>query len=732
MKTMASVKLADARDAALVGRKASNLGELIRTGFDVPAGVVLPATIEDADVPAAAAEALAHLRGDRFAVRSSAIAEDLAEASFAGQYHTLLNVPREGVGEAVRACRDSASAQRVVAYREAKEIAGSPSGVAVIVQEMVDAEVAGVALSADPITGARDRIVVSAVKGLGESLVSGQATGDEWSIESGKATWHAASERAIDGDTALRVAAVAKSVAKHFGVPQDVEWAVDREGHLFLLQARPMTALPEEVRWESPDDGSYVRNYRLGEWFFEPLTPLFADWAVKRLEARVWEVTHQLYGFPLPDRSHVLVNGWYFQGLDWLPRSRLRLAGTLLRCLLQTGAWRSRRRMALMMPPNVEFAVRAHHEEFRRRVQPVHRQLVEKCSQLASAAAPEELVELVDRLADDAGEYFWYIGVVGGYAWKSELKLAQFCRRYLAGSDLASHQELLLACREPEAASHAVVSLDWYRPLSIENGASDVGDERRARHERLLVRRQAAESAAHAALAPQPKLLRRFEALLSVAMEFAAIREEQVSELTLAWPVFRLALRRLGEELVRRKVVAAADEIYFLTREEVIAASGDLTGTARARRETWKGQRHLAPPLKLGPEHPLWAQLMDDHVDSFRASTGTRGEELVRGMPSSPGVARGRVRVVTGPEGFNTFRAGEVLVAQTTTPGWTPLFARAAAVVTDVGSVMAHASLVAREYGIPAVVGSGDATRKLRDGMLVTVDGSAGVVLEAN
>jgi pyruvate,water dikinase len=101
-------------------------------------------------------------------------------------------------------------------------------------------------------------------------------------------------------------------------------------------------------------------------------------------------------------------------------------------------------------------------------------------------------------------------------------------------------------------------------------------------------------------------------------------------------------------------------------------------------------------------------------------------------MPSSPGVARGPVRVVTGPEGFDGFQAGEVLVAQTTTPGWTPLFARAAAVVTDVGSVMAHASLVAREYGLPAVVGTGEATRKLRDGMLVTVDGSAGVVLEGN
>jgi pyruvate,water dikinase len=124
-------------------------------------------------------------------------------------------------------------------------------------------------------------------------------------------------------------------------------------------------------------------------------------------------------------------------------------------------------------------------------------------------------------------------------------------------------------------------------------------------------------------------------------------------------------------------------------------------------------------------------RMMDDHVETFRARGQAGGVELLRGMPSSPGIAQGRVRVVTGPETFENFEKGEVLVAQATTPGWTPLFARAAAVVTDTGSVMAHASLVAREYGIPAVVGTGEATQKLRDGMLVTVDGSAGVVLQA-
>ncbi|MGZ3674284.1 MAG: PEP-utilizing enzyme, partial [Ktedonobacterales bacterium] len=101
---------------------------------------------------------------------------------------------------------------------------------------------------------------------------------------------------------------------------------------------------------------------------------------------------------------------------------------------------------------------------------------------------------------------------------------------------------------------------------------------------------------------------------------------------------------------------------------------------------------------------------------------------ILRGMPASPGRATGAVRVVRGPEDFERFLPGEVLVAQVTAPAWTPLFARAAAVVTDGGSLAAHASLVAREYGIPAVVGASDATARLRDGQRVTVDGSAGLV----
>jgi pyruvate,water dikinase len=384
----------------------------------------------------------------------------------------------------------------------------------------------------------------------------------------------------------------------------------------------------------------------------------------------------------------------------------------------------------MFIPPMALFSVRPHYQEYRLRFEPEHRRLVASCRERASVADAEELVTIVDRLADDAGEYDFYIGVVGGFAWKWEVKLARFCNRHLAGSGLTSHQELLLACRPPAAEPQHVTSLDWYRLDLAAMTPPEPAADRQARHSRLLSRRHEAESAARSALGGRSKLLRRFEGLLSVAREFAAIREEQVAGFTAGWPVMALSVRRLGEDLVRRKVLTEAAQVHFLTRGELIAAAGDLSSAADARRSEWEQQRRLSPPLTLGPESVLFRRMMDDSVDAFRSPREASGEEVLRGMPCSPGVARGRVRVVSGPEAFDTFEAGEVLVAQTTTPGWTPLFARAAAVVTDVGSVMAHASLVAREFGIPAVVGTGDATQKLRNGMLVTVDGSAGVVLE--
>lgn len=207
-----------------------------------------------------------------------------------------------------------------------------------------------------------------------------------------------------------------------------------------------------------------------------------------------------------------------------------------------------------------------------------------------------------------------------------------------------------------------------------------------------------------------------------------------MASFTLGWPLMRRALLRLGEILLEREVLSAADDIFFLTQAELLEAlasgapKGSLAPMVVERRALWQRQCRLAPPLVLGAMTPMAKRVFARSENLFRSTEEVFVKDGLSGLPASPGRARGPICVIRTPEEFNRLRPGDVLVAPATTPAWTPLFARAAAVVTDTGSPLAHASLAAREYGIPAVVGTGNATERLREGQVVWVDGNTGVV----
>src|SRR5215204_6242810 len=213
---------------ALVGSKAASLARLTGAGFPVPAGVVVTTAAADRDqaYPQLRAAAAAFGGPDqRFAVRSSATAEDLAGASFAGQYETVLDVRLDELPDAVGRVFDSAASARVAAYRQAHPQAAaadpSGSGMAVLVQVMVPAEAAGVAFTANPLTGARDEVVISAVRGLGERLVAGEAVGDHWVVRGQDAACRDGREGAIAAAQAVAIATLARRVERSFGSPQD-------------------------------------------------------------------------------------------------------------------------------------------------------------------------------------------------------------------------------------------------------------------------------------------------------------------------------------------------------------------------------------------------------------------------------------------------------------------------------------------------------------------------------
>lgn len=744
-------------DAAWAGRKAAVLGGLARTGFTVPEGVVLtvdafeafrvanglaagaaPEDVAAAPLPDGIADAL-RTAIDRFggaplAVRSSAVAEDLPDASFAGQYETVLGVSGpDAVIDAVRRCWASAFSPRVASYRASRGELGAPA-MAILIQRLVAADAAGVAFTADPVSGDRDAVIVSSVRGLGERLVSGESTPDEWVVRGDQVDCRRASEGSIDATQARAVADLARRVEAHAGAPQDIEWAI-AGGTVFLLQARPMTALPAPVDWRPPLPGAWARNLRLGEWLGDPVSPLFESWLLTRLEDRFHEAMRTCVPVPFPRPLHVVVNGWYFYSLGTFPASLRALAWIMLRYFLPSLLVRPRRAV-MLMPQTARFGVELFVHEWRASVLPRHRALVARAEAEVEQLAPDGLLALIDELADDAGDYFWSIMAVAGFAAKAEIPLATLYRRHLHPRIGGSHLWLLrgLFSPSPESLRHAVDGLDWVHPTLGERGGTPAGaEDTAARRARLEAERTTAERQAREALAGEPRLLARFETLLASAQRFQPLREEQVAWFTLGWPVMRRAVRRLGEVLRDRGRLAEADEAFFLTREELVGAlrgadgGRQLGAEATRRRADWERQRRLVPPLIIGEMPPMLQRFLGAAEEAVRMPGGVE-EAGLRGIAASPGRVTGPARVIRAAEEFQRLQPGDVLVAPITTPAWTPLFAKAAAVVTDTGGVGSHSSIVAREYGIPAVVGTGDATRRLRDGELVTVDGAAGFV----
>ena len=726
-------------DRARVGGKAGVLGELAAAGFPIPPGLVVTAGAFNVDGWQRSLEAAAgSLGAPRLAVRSSGAAEDLPDASYAGLYETYLNVPVERLGEAVRRCFAATTSERVSAYH--RRHGDSAAGMAVLVQVMVDPTAAGVAFTAHPVSGDPEQALVTAVPGLGDRLVSGEAVGEEWTVTARNARRSRpipAGGKVLTARQAQAVADLARKIADRYGRPQDIEWAIDREGRLWLLQARPMTAVPEPVSWTAPGPGLWSRNFRLGEWLPVSVTPLFATWLLPVLEEGYLDGMQETVGIRVPFR-YALANGWYYNTPP-IPTPKL----------LSRVLWQGRGRAVRIIynalirvnrnPAAADRAVLSNLDhQWRNNHLPTYRQLVTDAQIEAATATPDRLAGLVGQLGRQAGIYLWYLAIVGGSAWKVEACLTRFCRQHLAQvlpEEKGGTQALLrgLPGTQPVSTAHAVQSVDWYHPVAAEISTADIpltdGDQQ---HTRLAQQRATAEQGCRNALVGRPRLLSQFEELLQVNQRYAVIREEQARDFTLGWPALRACVRRLGEHMVATGAIERVDDVYFCNHEEVTSTlragkSEPIVHLVQERRHLWQRQRNLAAPLTLGQPVRLIGDVIGRAAQEARGEREV-GENVILGHPASAGRATGPVRIIQGPQDFGEFRDGDVLVAKATAPAWTPLFARAAAVITDSGSLAAHASLVAREYGIPAVVATGDATVRLHPGQRVIVDGSAGTV----
>jgi pyruvate,water dikinase len=279
---------------------------------------------------------------------------------------------------------------------------------------------------------------------------------------------------------------------------------------------------------------------------------------------------------------------------------------------------------------------------------------------------------------------------------------------------------------------HTVYNLDFAAPVPADDPAPVIGTLRfylggggtdpTRRQDAAARRREEATARVATRLDPLRRAL--FTGLLRRAQATAPLREDALADVGLAWPQLRRMLRELGRRRVATGVLPQPDDVFWLRRAELLGATEPLTEVVGQRRALWRGQRLVTPPQVL-PQGSWWGKAFGRWLP---ATSVEQSGDTLRGVGASGGQATATARVLAGPADFGRLEPGDVLVASITTPAWTSLFAMASAVVTDIGGPLSHSSIVAREYGIPAVLGTNVATRAIPDGARVRVDGDAGTV----
>jgi len=760
------------------------------------------------------------------AVRSSATAEDLPDLSFAGQQESYLNVRGEGaVLDAVRRCWASLWTARAIGYRAVHGIAPGDVSLAVVVQELAPAEAAGVLFTADPVTGARDRAVISAAWGLGEAVVGGLVTPDSLTVDKesgavldarvadkavmtvrtaeGTRTEPTPRERrrraALGSEQAVALTRLGMRIERLYGQPMDVEWTL-HDGAFAIVQARPITALPEPpagasppLDWTPPHPrGLYLRGSVI-ELLPDPLSPLFATLALSAWNAAMVDLGRRLgITFAIPDDMITTINGYAYGrmgGIDFSLAQKARLVDMAPR--LARMVWRSRPRWDGDARPAYA-AVVARWASRDLATAPAG-QLLDGAREIVAAAARHYLViqtgvlmasyisealftAVYDRLIKRDGDppaLTFLLGYASTpiRAEQSLYDLAMWARgqdelaayltrtpgaRIAAALDGAAPEgvpedgwrEFRRRLREHLARfGHAIYDLDFAKETPADNPAplletlafflSGQGADPHARRAAAAARRsQATRAVLQHAHGPRRAVFRR---LLAPAQRFAPLREDALGDVGLGWPLLRRILAELGRRLTAAGVIARAEDVYWLSDDDLREMASALDAgrpleprraEVAERRALWVRERQATPPVAL----PLRSGTASSGKERSRRTPWmpTRTEQdpdgLIRGIGASPGRVSATARVLHGPEEFGQLRPGDILVARITTPAWTPLFALAAGVVTDVGGPLSHSSIVAREYHIPAVLGTGVATERLRSGQRIVVDGDAGTV----
>ncbi len=844
-----------------VGGKGASLARLIRAGLPVPNGFQIttkayrkfvdenalqsgilaaldpvdfssPQTLEVAsqaihklfmggEIPSSLAEDIAaayaqlHRDSPAVAVRSSATAEDLPEASFAGQQETFLNIRgTDALLAATKKCWASLWTARAIGYRARQEIDFEGVALAVVVQLLVPADVAGIMFTANPLNGKRDETVINAAWGLGESIVGGQVTPDiftigkssgamisrevapkliqtartNFGVEQQPVPEHLQNTPALSDEQATELATLGTRIEEIYGMPMDIEWTLT-EGEFAIVQARPVTALPEPpIEWAPPKPKGVYMRASVVDLMPVPLSPLYITLGIPTKREQMKPLGERLTGGEpiLAEDYFTSINTYAYMNHSipsnswrWILFHLLPTYPKMLKELVPI--WRDE-----LLPEYKaivgDYAGKAPNEMSVKELWGDAQELVRAvmyyiCGLMfatmgASAGSEGLLTRVYDKFAKGEGDPDASVLMMGWdnipvRSQKSLFDLAMWAKEQdeLADFLLETPTEELSELTFPhlrggqgavrgwddfasrfqahlEQYGHMVYQLDFAEPLPrdhpepmLETIKMYLRSEGSNPHERQrdseALRIQTTE-----------KMLNRlkgfklwaFTKALNWGQSMAEVREDALAEIGLGYPILRAMLLELGKRLTDAGAIQEPDDIFWLEKVEIddgvanlesSKSVEDMDGRVVERKAFWKRAKASTPP----PIMPEKKRVMGFKTEAFVPhAAGTQSENSISGVATSLGVVTAPACVLHGPEDFGKMQPGDVLVAGTTTPAWTPLFAMASAVVTDVGGPLSHGSIVAREYGIPAVMGTGIATKRIQDGQMITVDGSEGTV----
>jgi phosphohistidine swiveling domain-containing protein/glycerol-3-phosphate acyltransferase PlsY len=755
-------------DPHKVGAKAANLSQLRRWGYPVPVGWVLP----PGDDPAPLIELLHPSPEIPLVVRSSAIGEDSETASAAGQYDSILNLTSQAaIEQAILRCQASYHLSSASRYRQDKGIA--ESGMAVVVQLQVQGVFSGVAFSRDPIACQGDAVVIEALPGMATQVVSGQVTPEQYRVwieedlagkeiasketKNSSPSWllPEAIELPVQGKGDLpprliqQVAYLARHIEQHYhGVPQDIEWSYDGQ-HLWLLQARPITTLLPI--WTRKIAAEVIPGY------IHPLT-----WSINRpLTCGVWG---EIFTIVLGDRA----NGLDFNETATLHHSAAYFNASLLGQLF--------RRMGLP-PESLEFLTRGAkfsqpplrstlqnapgllrllrrelslEKEFAQDVaqhfDPGFARLTAQATGIEAIAqlSPEAVLDRIDQILALLNRATYY-SILAPLS--AALRQASFA---VDQAELDhSHLPEVASVRSLAAIATQIDGADGDRQAAFDRFLQDYGylsdvatdiavptwqEDPRVPQSLLTqflsnpaqIPLLAAKSPSWAgrAWAGRAWKVQQVQRRLDLKGQVTALYSKLLAEL-------RWSFVALEQVWLQAGLLAESGDIFFLhfaEIQELITAGSksqvsQLAETIATRRLQLEGDRQVSPPqLVYGNSPPQAAS-----APTYSAPMTSNSRQL-KGIGASPGQVEGHVVILQSLQTFPTVSRDTILVVPYADSGWAPLLAQAGGLIAEVGGQLSHGAIVAREYGIPAVMNIAHATQRLRSGQKVRLDGRSGTV----